>query len=339
MLAAVLKEYNRELSIEEVEKPSLSYGEILLKVRYCGICGTDLKIVSGKLKHIVTLPHIPGHEIAGEVVDVGEGVKTVKQGDTGIVYLYITCRDCELCRTGRENICYSVRRLGFELNGGFAQYVRIPEYNFCRVAHSTELYKMAILPDAVETPYHVLKNLAHVKPGNKVMIVGAGGLGLHAIQISKLMGAQVMVVDIREKALELAEELGADVSINSSEVIDEVMKWTDSKGVDFVIEGVGTDQTISWSLYCLKKGGKLFIMGYDPLNPVRVRPLDLHYNEWSIVGARLGTKQELIEVIELIESGKILPVISGLYQLSDINRALNDLKEGSSIGRMVIEIP
>ncbi len=340
MKAVVIEEYGKNLKVMDVETPRLSYGEILVRVRYCGICGTDLKIVSGKLRHIISLPHIPGHEIAGEVVEIGRGVKNIKPGDRGIIYLYLPCRDCELCRTGRENICYSVKRIGFELDGGFAEYVKVPEYNFCRIEDNSELWKMCILPDAVETPYHALRTLLRPGPSEKLLIVGAGGLGLHAIQIAKLMGLFVAVVDVRSEALEAAEKLGADLVVNAGSYNPEkeITKWTDGKGVDFVIEGVGNEKTLSWSLHCLKRGGKLVVMGYDPVNPFSVKPLELHYNEWSIIGARLGTKQELLEVIQMVENGKVAPMIAKIFPLNEINRAIEELKSGLNVGRIVVEV-
>lgn len=339
MKAAVLHKYGENLWIKDVETPELGYGEVLVKVRYCGICGTDLKIISGKLPHVINLPHIPGHEIAGEVVEIGQGVKNIKAGDRGIIYLYLPCGDCELCRTGRENICYSVKRIGFEINGGFAEYVKVPGYNFCRVDRDSDLKKMCVLPDAVETPYHVLKTLLAAHPSEKVLIVGAGGLGLHAVQIAKLMGLFVAIVDIRNEPLEKAGKLGADLMVNGRLNPEKViLEWTDGKGVDYVIEGVGNEESLGWSLHCLKRGGKLVIMGYDPLYPFSVRPIDLHYNEWSIVGARLGTKQELIEVIKLVEEKKIIPVISKVFYFDEINSAIEKLKSGANVGRLVIEL-
>jgi len=190
MKALVLRAYNEDLVMEELPIPSPGPMEVLVKVHYCGICGTDLKITGGKLPGIINLPHVPGHEIAGEIAALGEGVSGLRVGDRGIAYLYTTCHDCELCRTGRENICYNLRRLGFELPGGFAEYVKMPAYNFCKVAKDSKLEAMAVLTDAVATPYHALKSVAPIKEGQSVLIVGSGGLGLHAVATGQAGGCQ-----------------------------------------------------------------------------------------------------------------------------------------------------
>jgi len=340
MKAMVLKEYNKDLVLEDRETPKPGSNEIVIKVASCGICGTDIKIVTGLLPHIITLPRIPGHEIAGNVVEVGGDVKNVKVGDQGIAYFYRGCGDCEMCRTSRENICYSIKRLGFELDGGFRQYIKLPAYNFCPFNGDLPLGEMAILPDAVATPYHALKRLGNVKIGQTVLIVGVGGLGVHALQIAKLIGAKIAAADLRDEAINKAESFGAELLVDPKweNPYEAIMEWTEGKGVDVVLEGVGKKETFEWSLPSLKRGGRLIIMGYDPINPLPVSPLQMHYNEWIIMGARLSTKQELIEVIRLVEQGDLKPVVAKTIPLEEINAGLEEVKRGENIGRIVLSI-
>jgi len=340
MKALVLKAYNENLALEELPLPSPGPLEVLVKVHYCGICGTDLKITGGKLPGIITLPHIPGHEIAGEIAVLGEGVKNLAVGDKGIAYIYTTCHDCELCRSGRENICFNLRRLGFELPGGFAEYVKMPAYNFCKVSPSSKLEEMAVLADAVATPYHALKSVAPVREGQSVLVVGSGGLGLHGIQLAKLAGARVAVTDVKEDALAMARLYGADLTINSAlaDAKQGILDWTDGKGVDVVLEGVGRQATVSWSLYCLKPGGTLVIMGYDPPNPITVNTKDMHYNEWKICGTRAATKQDLVELIALTEARKLKPVVSTILPFEKTNEGLATVAQGKTLGRIVIKV-
>lgn len=340
MKAAILKEYNKNLVLEDREIPKPRSNEIVIKVANCGICGTDVKIVTGQLPHIITLPCIPGHEIAGNVVEVGSDVKNVKIGDKGIVYFYIGCGDCEMCRTSRENICYSIKRLGFELDGGFSQYVKLPAYNFCPFTNDLACEEMAILPDAVATPYHALKRLGNVKIGQTVLIVGVGGLGIHALQIAKLIGAKIAAADLRDEAINRAESFGAELLINSKREnpYEMIMDWTEGKGVDVVLEGVGKKETFEWSLPSLKRGGRLLIMGYDPINSLPISPLQMHYHEWSIMGSRVSTKQELMEVIQLVEQGKLKPVTAKTIPLEEVNAGLEEVKKGENIGRIVLAL-
>ena len=339
MKALVLREYNRALSLEEVADPVPGPFDIILRVRACGVCGTDLKIFSGKIPPpIVTLPHTPGHEIAGEVVAVGSGVDNVKIGQKGIAYFYVGCKDCEMCRTGKENVCFSVRRLGFELAGGFAEFVKLPAYNFCPFDERMSVNEMAILPDAIATSYHALKTMGEVKVGQDVLIMGVGGLGIHAVQIAKRMGARVIAVDRREGPLKLAAEYGADLLIDSSEKESKkgVMDFTNGRGADVVIENVGSAQSLQWSLPCLKRRGRLVLVGYDPSSPYPLNAMEMHYNEWIICGSRTSTKQEVLEAIDLVQRGRIKPVVSKLFPWTEANEAIKEIQKGTGVGRTVL---
>jgi 2-desacetyl-2-hydroxyethyl bacteriochlorophyllide A dehydrogenase len=340
MRAMVLREYGKPLALEEIAKPEPGRDEIILKVSHCGLCGTDLKIASGKLSSIITLPHVPGHEIVGTVESVGAAVRGLKEGDHGLAYFYIGCGVCEMCRSGRENICPRVVRPGFELYGGFAEYVRLPAYNVCTHDGTIAGEKMAVLPDAIATSYHALKTVASVRIGQSVLIAGIGGLGIHAVQIAKYMGCTVIGTTRRDEVRTKAMAFGADLVVNPSEadVRESVMRFTDGRGVDAVIENVGTNETMQWSLSCLKRGGVLVMVGYDPVNLVGVNGMSMHYNEWSISGSRVSTKQELIEVIGLVKAGKIDPVVTKVIRLEDLNMGLTELNDKKNVGRLVVRI-
>lgn len=242
MKAMVLREYNQPMEITEMEPPVILEDEVLLKVKTCGICQTDLKIFKGEIPPpIVNLPHIPGHEVAGEIVSVGKRVSGIQEGDVGVLYIYIACHQCEWCMSGKENLCPNLKRIGFELPGGYAQYIRVPSYSFCPFQEKIPFEEMAILTDAVATSYHAVNVLADVRPGQNVLIVGAGGLGIHGVQIAKLCGARVLVADQKEKALMLADRFGADFLIHANEKpMEAIRDFTKGKGVDTVIEFVGS---------------------------------------------------------------------------------------------------
>ncbi|MBW1673398.1 MAG: alcohol dehydrogenase catalytic domain-containing protein [Deltaproteobacteria bacterium] len=337
MKAMVLNEYNSSLELIEMDTPRVKRDEILLKVRACGICQTDLKIIRGEIPPaIVTLPHIIGHEVVGEVVGVGEFVSGVDQGDVGVVYIYITCRECQWCLTGRENLCINLKRVGFELSGGFEEYLQIPAYAFCPFKKDMPLHEMAILADAIGTPYHAITRLADVKVGQSVLIVGAGGLGIHGVQIAKLCGAKVFVVDKDQNALNFAQEFGADEIFSPDKALQGIRDLTGGQGVDAVIEIVGTPETLSWSLPSLKKGGKLIVVGYAPGRPFPLDTMAMHYNEWEIIGSRLSTKTELLQVIKLVEEGKIKPVVTKTFPFAQANEAIKALNKKTTLGRIVL---
>ena len=338
MKAFVLEKYNSHLVKKNISDPICGDSDVVIKIKAAGICGTDIKIYTGKLDGIIKLPHIPGHEGAGEVVDVGKNVKEIKPGDKGVIYHYISCRDCELCRTGRENICFNIKRTGFELDGAFAEYISIPAYNFCPVSKDSISWpEMAVLPDALLTPYHALKSLGKIKKGLKVLIIGLGGLGLHAAMIAKLLGADVAGADIRDDSISKALSCGADIACNTeNEDLQNFIKdWTKGEGVDVVLEGVGTEATFPSALNSLKKGGKLVLMGYDPVRPIPLDALGMHYNEWEIIGSRLGTKQELLELIYYVSNGEIKPVISKQLDMDQLNKVYSESMLDTTVGRIV----
>ncbi len=340
MKAMVLKEYHRAMEMTEMETPRIRDDEILLEVKACGVCQTDLKIFRGEIPPpIVTLPHVPGHEVAGEVVAVGEKVQGIRIGDAGVLYIYIACRQCEWCLSGRENLCPDLKRIGFELPGGYAQYVRVPSYAFCPIDPKIPYEKMAILTDAVATSYRAMSSLAQVKPGQNVLIVGAGGLGIHGVQIAKLCGAKVWVADKKESALQLAKQYGADVLIHAADERKPqglILEMTKGSGVDAVIEYVGSPETLAWSLPSLKKGGRLILVGYTPGRPFPLDTMAMHYHEWEVRGARLCTKAELLQVIRLVEQGRISPVVSKTFPFEEANEALNILQHEEAVGRIVL---
>jgi len=337
MKTMVLSQYNTPLEIHDREIPRVDSGEVLLKVKACGICQTDLKIIRGVIPPpIVTLPHVLGHEVVGEVVAVGDLVSEVQPGEVGVVYSYVTCHDCNLCLAGRENLCIHLERIGFEREGGFTEYLKIPAYNFCAFSKDLAVEKMAILADAIGTPYRAITGLAKVRPGQNVLIVGAGGLGIHAVQIAKLCGANVTVVDLDHNARDLAKIYGADETLDPDEAAQTILEQTGGLGVDVVIEIVGYPETLDWSLPALKSGGKLILVGYAPEHPFALNTMMMHYNEYEIIGCRFVTKSELLELIKLVENGKIKPVVTQTFPFDQANAALETLKEGKSLGRIVL---
>jgi len=340
MKAMVLKKFGSPLELDEVPIPIIGPKEVLIKVHACGLCGTDLKISSGKIKGIKT-PLIMGHEPAGIVEKVGSEVSNVKPGDPVASAFYVTCGICDFCRTNQESLCINFGgRPGFEFDGGFAEYLKLPASNVFKVSNEISLNHVALLTDCLSTVWHAVWRKVEPKPGHNVLIIGAGGLGIHAVQFIKIIGARAIVVDIIKEKLDQAKKYGADIVINSKEkeLVDEINRITNNCGVDSVLEFVGIPQTIEKSLKCLKRGGRLVLIGYSPEAPFIVDSMDVVLSEKIIMGSRANTKQDLVETIRFLEQGKIIPVITDYYKLEEVNTALNDLRNNKILGRAIIEI-
>jgi len=339
MRAAILKQFNTPLVIEEVPDPLPEPGWVLVRVRACGLCGTDLKIASGVLPFVHT-PLIPGHEIAGEISKVGKGVTNVAPGDRVAVYNYITCGQCSACLQGWDALCSNLAGfVGFTVNGGFAELVKVPANNVFLIPNQISFEEAAILSDAVATPYHALLKRAQAQAGQTVAILGVGGLGLHAVQIAKVMGLRVLAVDVEQAHLELAAKLGAEVVINCAKqsLAEAIASETSGRGVDVVLEMSGNAQAATDGLSLLATRGKMILIGYSPVHPLKVFAQAMVFKELEIHACRASTRQDLVEVIEWVSTGKIKPLIHGVMPLLEINQAYEKIKSSQVIGRLVLQ--
>jgi 2-desacetyl-2-hydroxyethyl bacteriochlorophyllide A dehydrogenase len=337
MRALILEEFGGPFILKDVAPPRIGPHEALVRVRNVGVCGTDLKIRAGRMG-LDVLPLIMGHEVAGEVAEVGSEVRGFAPGDRVTVNFYVTCGRCPFCREGRETLCSEVRQHGFSRDGGFAEYLKTPGINLCKVPDHVPLERACILADAVATPYHAVTKRAGVRPGKTVALVGVGGVGLHALQMAKLAGGWVIAVDVNEARLELARKLGADAVVDARQgpFHQTVRQLTDGQGVDVVMEFVANAETLPSSYRSLKRAGRLVFVGYTPELPMPVMPHELVRNEWEIVGSRATTKQELQETMDLVAQGRIQPIVDRIFPMEDAELAFDALRQGRSVGRTVL---
>ncbi len=318
MRALVLEQFNGPFVAKDVPTPALAPHEALVRVRNVGVCGTDVKIRADRMG-LGVIPLIMGHEIAGEVAEVGREVRGFAPGDRVVVNFYITCGRCPFCRAGRDTLCPEVRQHGFSIDGGFAEYVKTPGVNLCRVPDHVSLEAACILGDAVATSYHAITKRAQVRPGTTLALIGVGGVGLHALQMARL-GADA-VVDARRGPFH-----------------ETVRKLTGGQGVDVVLEFVSSAQTPPSSYQSVKRAGRLVFVGYTPGLPLPVMPHELVRNELEIVGSRANSKQELADTMELVAQGRIKPIVDRVIPLADIEDAFAALREGRPLGRNVLAI-
>lgn len=338
MKAALITEFGAPLKVADVPEPQVGANDVLVKVNACGVCYSDVKLWTGRSPSKPSLPHILGHEIAGTVARIGQNATGLEEGDPVAVYLYDTCDQCAACRAGRDNHCIAMKPYPGSAGrpGGFAEYVSVPSKNALKVPSELDFSLAALLPDAFNTPYHAIVDVAQVRFNETAMLVGIGGLAMGGLQILKLIGAKVIAVSRTESKLEMAKKFGADITINSmtTDVVQEVKRLTDGHGVNHVFDFVTTPQTLDQGVRSTRPGGKVVFLGYSepiPLNIGTIRFI-------SLTSSRNGTRQNLWDLISLASEGKLKSQVTRTYSLDDATEALTALSKGEVTGRVVLRI-
>jgi propanol-preferring alcohol dehydrogenase len=280
-----------------------------------------------------------GHEMVGEVAQVGDGVHDYQPGDRVIVDYYDTCGRCHWCLTGRQNLCdHVVAQLGFTADGGYAEYVKARADTLIKLPAHLDSAQACTLGCSATTALHAARRIAPVQLGDTVLIYGAGGVGYALIQVCKLSGARVLVVGRSEAKLRLAQELGADAVIHATQehVAETVRRLTDKQGVDVVFEMVATRETMDHALQSLRKRGRLVFIGYSE-DQLIANPLLLVIGELQILASVGSTRQELIDAVALASSGQLRQVIDRVAPLAEVNTVLQALQHGEVAGRAVLQ--
>ena len=334
MKAAVLHKAGAPLVVEEIDKPQPGPGEILVQVKACGVCHTDLHLAAGEWR-LPKLPLVLGHEAAGVVEAVGAGVKNFKTGDrAGIPWIYSTCGECEFCASDREPLCPAIVVTGFMVDGGFAEYVKVPASHAVAVPPELSFADAAPLYCAALTAYRALK-ISGARVGETVVVWGVGGLGHYAVQIARASGARVVAVDVAPAQLELARQLGADVALDASreKPIDIIRGMG---GAHVVVNFVCSQETITQSFGALRRAGTLVLVGLPPGDftlPIRGSVA----KGIRVLTSAVGTRQDLRDVLALAASGKIKTVAETI-RLEDINGAFERMRARTISGRLVVEM-
>ena len=324
------------MTIDEVPIPEISEDEVLVKVMASGICSTDLDIQDGLIKTI-PLPHIPGHEMAGVVVACGKGAKRFREGTRVIAAIDVGCGFCRFCRTGKKNLCVSLIRIGFERNGSYAQYIAVPEDNLVPFGEAMSFEKAALIPDSVACMYHAIKGQGQVQGGDRVMILGIGGLGIQGVQIAKHFGAEVYCTSRNDEKLAVAKGFGVDCAINTTRenTAEIVRDLTGGEWCDVVFDNIGSATSIQEALDMVRPGGKVVTVG-NAVKEFTVNYLSVLFYEREIIGIRASNRQDLVESVRLVEGGHIDPYLFSVRPLSEVNEALNLLRSKQTLGRTIL---
>ncbi|MBI2846877.1 MAG: zinc-binding dehydrogenase [Chloroflexi bacterium] len=326
------------LKYEDAPKPTISHGDVLVRVKACALNHLDIWVRQGSRGQELAMPHILGSDISGVVEAVAEGVADVQPGQEVIVSPGLSCGRCERCLAGEDNKCPSYNIIGTRADGGYAEYVKVPTVNIIPKPQNLSFEEVASVSLVFLTAWHMLVAKARVKAGEDVLVHAAGsGVGIAAIQIAKLFGAKVIATAGTEEKLTKARSLGADEAINYSatDFAEEVRKLVGRKGVDVVFDSVGAD-VFEKSLRVLGTGGRLVTCGVTAGASVNMDIRYLFSRQLTLFGSYMGSKGELLQLMPFFQSGKLKPVVHAVLPLKDAAKAHQLMMDRKNFGKIVL---
>jgi NADPH:quinone reductase-like Zn-dependent oxidoreductase len=324
----------------DVPQPAIKPNEVLVRVKACALNHLDLWVRQGLPGVSFPLPHIPGSDVAGEIAQVGSEVTSVRVGQKVVLAPGVTCGKCPACVSGLDNRCRHFTNLGYMIDGGCAEFVRVPEVNCLPYPENLSFEEAAAVPLVFQTAWHMLVGRAQLQPGEDVLILGASsGVGSAAIQIAKFFGARVIATAGTDEKLQKAKRLGADHGINhkSQKIREEVRRITNKRGVDVVFEHVGT-ATWDESIASLAPSGRLVTCGATTGFDARIDLRFLFSRQLSLLGSYMGTKSELHTVLKLVAAGRLKPIVDRVFPLAQAAAAHAYLESSSQFGKVVLRV-
>jgi NADPH:quinone reductase-like Zn-dependent oxidoreductase len=328
------------LQYVDTPEPEPGPNEVLVRVRACALNHLDLWVRRGLPNVPIPLPHIPGSDVAGEIATIGADVTTVRVGQKVVLAPLVSCGKCQACVAGLDNQCRLATNLGYMIDGGCAEFVRVPQVNCLPYPENLSFEEAAAVPLVFQTAWHMLVERARLQPGEDVLVLGAGsGVGSAAIQIAKFFGARVIATAGSDAKLEKARELGADFAINhkTQKIREEVRRITNKRGVDIVFEHVGT-ATWDDSLASLALAGRLVTCGNTTGYDAKIDLRFLFSRQLSLLGSYMGVKSELHTIMKLVAAGKLKPVIDRVFPLTEAAAAHAYLESGQQFGKFVLSL-
>jgi D-arabinose 1-dehydrogenase-like Zn-dependent alcohol dehydrogenase len=345
MKAVRLFQFEQAPRVEEVPEPKISGPlDVIVRVAGAGVCRTDLHLVEGVFKDGMAdkMPFTLGHENAGWIEEVGSDVPNLSKGDPVILHPQPSCGFCRSCRAGNDMHCTGQSFFpGFDgTDGGYAEYLKTNARAVIKLAPGTDPASLAPFADAGITAYHAVKKLLpSIAPGTTVVVLGVGGLGHFGIQILKALScARVLALDTRPERLDFARRLGADEAFHSAldGGVNAVRAATDGQGADIVMDFVGEHGTPDSAMKMLHRGGTYSQIGYG--GTLSVPTVDLLLGEFTIIGNIVGTYNDLAELMQLNQQGKV-KITAQQFPLEDAADVLHELDAGHIEGRAVLVPP
>jgi alcohol dehydrogenase/propanol-preferring alcohol dehydrogenase len=347
MLSYQVQSFGQPLAEVRRERPALQGGEVLLEVSCCGVCHSDVHLHDGyfalgegnklDLTRSVQPPRTLGHEIAGTVVAMGPDARDVAVGDRRVVYPWIGCGECALCKAGDEHLCNAPRALGVNRDGGFADHVVVPSSRYLLDYDPLPADQACIYACSGLTAYGALRKVAPLPASDPLLIIGAGGVGLSGIRLARhLFDAPPIVAEVDQTKWHIAREAGAGsvVDPTADGALKALVKSTG--GVAAAIDFVGAASTFAFGLGALRKGGKLVCVGlFGGATPLV--PSMLPLKAVTIVGSYVGSLDEMRELMKIVRTGALPPFPLAHHRLADATRVLDELKAGHVRGRAILQ--
>ncbi len=339
MKAAIFHGAHQPLTIEDIPTPEPKAGEVLIKVAGCGVCHTDLHFLDHDVPTFKKPPLILGHEASGTVAALGAGVNQWKEGDRVLLPAVYGCGHCRMCRLGRENVCDNMVFFGSSVDGAYAEYVVSPASAVIALPDEIPLVEGAIVADAMTTPFHAVVNRGRVQPGDAVVVIGCGGIGLNCVQIAAAVGGQVIAVDIADHKLEWAKKLGAKATVNPKAVerLDKELRKLTGGGADIAFECIGNPATQEQAFNAVRTGGRFVVVGSSD-KPMTLNTGKVMFREIEIIGSLGCRVVDYPRVIELVRQGKIkvAELVTAQFPLDRIDDAFDTLRRGEGIRSVIV---
>jgi D-arabinose 1-dehydrogenase-like Zn-dependent alcohol dehydrogenase len=341
MRAMAVTGYGDPLEEIDVPEPELRPGHALLEVLACGVCFSDVKTSRGHMPYSaeLSLPHVPGHEILGRVLRT-DPPGSVDEGSRAIVYHYWPCGRCSACRRGDETLCRRmVAWTGFTHWGGFTERIAVPVDRLVPIPVGIEPVHAAPMSCALGTAYRSVVTRGRVEAGTRAAVIGLGGVGIHAAQVGRAAGAEIVGFDLHDPTLESARGLGLEARrADDGAGIQDLLDTTGGEGVDVVIDTVGHGDTLDLARRLVRPGGRVVGVGYSPDSALTVPTPRFVLDEVEYVGSRYAHRDDLAKAISLVERGLVSTVVGLVRPLAEVNEVFRALESGSIVGRAVLEV-
>jgi len=339
MRAMAITDYQKPLELITVSRPTPPTGFALIQVDACGLCYSDVKTMRGRMRYSagLALPFVAGHEVAGQIVEInGESELTV--GTRVIVHHLWACHSCPACRRGEEHLCYQPRAwMGFTHTGGFQDYLVAPTENLLAIPDGIDITTAPALTCAMGTAYRAVAVRGEVRAGDVVVVVGLGGVGLHAALIAQAAGAEVVGVDLPAK-LAAANVAGVNRVVSPDDALEMVRSVTGGDAADVVIESSGVPSLLENARQLTRSGGRIVAVGYQVGQLMTIMSDPLVLTEQSVIGSRYASRSDFEHVIRLVSNGHVKPVIDDVLPLERLNEAVARLEAGEVTGRLVMDL-